>query len=472
MRARLSQLIAGSVISLSLIACQPMTKTASVQEVDKEAGVHAYMLDNGMKVLVHEDHRSPVVVSQVWYKVGGSYEYDGITGVSHAVEHMMFKGTKSLPPGRFSEIIAANGGRENAFTGKDYTAYFQTIASDRLELCLKLEADRMRNLILDKSEFKKEIEVIKEERRMRTEDNPTALTYERFNAVSFLNSPYGQPIIGWMQDLDSMTINDLSHWYRTWYAPNNATLVVSGDVQPDQVYALAKKYFGPLEPSVIEGDKPRTEVAQKGERRINVKAPAKLPYLMMGFKVPSLMTVEEPWEAYALEVLAGVLDGGNSSRFTRHLVRGDEIAAQAGAGYDLYARQETLFLLDGMPNSNRDVSMAQLEKALLDEVEKIKRQPPSAEELERVKAQVMASAVYEQDSTFYQAMQLGMLETIGLGWQRKQEYLDKIQAVTPQQVQQVAQKYLNTDQLTVATLDPQPIDDKAPRRAMGGRHGH
>lgn len=464
------RIIAWPALMLVLVGCQPMTRSSPEPAVDPNAPVQSFVLDNGMKILVKEDHRSPVVVSQVWYKVGGSYEYPGITGVSHALEHMMFKGTHKLPPGRFSEIIAANGGRENAFTGKDYTAYFQTIASDRLELCLRLEADRMRNLILDESEFKKEIEVIKEERRMRTEDKPTSLTYERFNAAAYLNSSYGQPIIGWMQDLDSMTIDDLSHWYSTWYAPNNATLVVSGDVDALQVYALARKYFGPLEPSHIDPVKPRTEVEQTGQRRITVQAPAKVPYLMMGYKVPPLKTASDDWEAYALEVLAGVLDGGNSSRFSSRLVRGSEVAAQAGAGYDLYARQETLFMLDAAPNTNKGVSIDQLQQALLDEIDKIKQQPPSEAEMERVRAQVMASAVYEQDSTFYQAMQLGMLETVGLGWQRKQEYLNRIQTVTAEQVQQVARKYLNHDRLTLAVLAPLPVEAGQARVSKGGRH--
>jgi zinc protease len=466
------RIVAFSIALLVLTACQPAVKSTAEIKLDPEVPVQSFMLGNGMKILVKEDHRSPIVVSQVWYKVGGSYEYDGITGVSHAVEHMMFKGTRNLAPGKFSEIIAANGGRENAFTGKDYTAYFQTIASDRLELCMRLEADRMRNLILDESEFKKEIEVIKEERRMRTDDNPTALTYEQFNAAAFINSSYRQPIIGWMQDLDSMTIDDLSYWYRTWYAPNNATLVVSGDVDPLQVYRLAQTHFGPLQPSSIRPAKPRTEVGQKGERRIHVKAPAKLPYLMMGFKVPSLVTATESWEAYALEVLAGVLDGGNSSRFSSRLVRGSEVAVQAGAGYDLYARQATLFLLDGAPNTGRQVSMKQLEQALLNEIEKIKQRAPSEVELKRVKAQVMASAVYEQDSTFYQAMQLGILETVGLGWEKKAEYLEQIQAVTAEQVQQVARKYLHRDQLTLALLDPLPLDGGRRTPSAGGRHVH
>ncbi|MBL4762510.1 MAG: insulinase family protein [Gammaproteobacteria bacterium] len=195
-----------------------------------------------MKIIVREDHRAPVVVSQVWYKVGASYEHDGITGVSHVLEHMMFKGTDNLKPGEFSEIISANGGRENAFTGRDYTAYFQRIASDRLEICLKLEADRMRNLVLTEAEFAKEIEVVKEERRMRTEDNPNALTYERFIAAAFLNNPYRNPVIGWMQDLDSLTVEDARQWYKRWYTPNNATLVVVGDVKAQDVFKLAKKY--------------------------------------------------------------------------------------------------------------------------------------------------------------------------------------------------------------------------------------
>ncbi|MGD8934475.1 MAG: pitrilysin family protein, partial [Gammaproteobacteria bacterium] len=193
------------------------------------------VLKNGMKVIVQENRRAPVLVTQVWYKVGGSYEHDGITGISHVLEHMMFKGTSDIPEGKFSEIIAAHGGKENAFTSKDYTAYFQRISNDHLELCLSLEADRMRNLLLGEEAFSKEIEVIKEERRLRTDDKPTSLTYERFNAVAFTNNPYRQPIIGWMEDLETMEAEDLRKWYNTWYAPNNATLVVVGDVRAKEV---------------------------------------------------------------------------------------------------------------------------------------------------------------------------------------------------------------------------------------------
>ena len=210
------------------------------------ARVYEFELDNGLKLLVKEDHRAPVVVTQVWYKVGGSYEYDGITGISHALEHMMFKGTEKFPPGEFSRVISENGGRDNAFTGPDYTSYFQTLEKTRLPISFELEADRMRYLTLSNEEFIKEIEVVKEERRLRTEDNPQSFLYETAKATAFQTSPYRFPVVGWMQDLSSMTIDDLSSWYEKWYAPNNATVVVVGDVDPYHVYALAYKYFSPL----------------------------------------------------------------------------------------------------------------------------------------------------------------------------------------------------------------------------------
>ena len=442
---------------------QPTREDAPAMQTVIENRLHVSKLENGLKIIVNEDHRSPVVVSQVWYKVGSSYEHGGLTGVSHVLEHMMFKGTQKHPPGEFSEIIAANGGRENAFTGRDYTAYFQRIANDRLELCFELEADRMRNLTLDDKEFRKEVEVVKEERRMRTDDNPIALTYEQFMSSAFVNSTYHNPVIGWMDDLDNLTIEDLRAWYHTWYAPNNATLVVSGDVDPKQVVQLAEKYFGPLKPSKIAPPKLRREVDQKGERRISVEAPAKVPYLMMGFKVPVLATAENKDDVYALEVLANVLDGGDSSRLTSELIRGG-IAAEASAGYDMYARQQSLFSFNATPVTGK--TMQDVEQALMAQIKRLQQQPPSEAELERVKAEVMASAVFEQDSSFYQAMQLGMLETVGLSWRDKQAFLDKIRAVTPQQVQAVAAKYLVKEKMTVASLDPLPLTDNTPHSGM------
>ena len=431
---------------------------------------HEFKLDNGMKVIVKEDHRAPVVVSQVWYKVGSSYEHNGTTGLSHALEHMMFKGTKKHPPNEFSRIISENGGKENAFTGEDYTAYYQQLEKSRLAISFELEADRMRNIVLPPEEFNKEIKVIMEERRMRTDDNPNALMHEQFNAAAFVNSPYHHPVIGWMNDLEHMTVQDLRKWYQTWYTPNNATLVVVGDVDAQETLVLAKKFFGPLKSNPVPVVKPQQEIEQKGTRRITVKAPAELPSLMMGYKAPGARSSKDLWEIYALDMLAGILDGGDSARFAKNLVRGSQVAANAGAGYDAFGRLDQLFALDGTPAQGR--TMQELETALREQVKKVRDELVTADELERVKAQVIAAKVYERDSSFYQAMQIGMLETVGLPWKLADEYLDRIKAVTPEQIQQVAQKYLIDDTLTIAVLDPLPLTKPVNQMPMGGSHGH
>lgn len=430
--------------------------------------VKEFKMANGMKVLVKEDHRAPIVVSQVWYKVGSSYEYSGVTGVSHVLEHMMFKGTNKHHAGEFSRIIAENGGRENAFTGKDFTAYFQQLEKSRLKVSFEMEADRMRNLTFPEKEFKKELAVVIEERRMRTEDKATALTSEQFYATAFTNHPYHQPIIGWMNDLENLQVADLKSWYEKFYAPNNATLVVAGDVNAREVFELAKKYFAGLEPSNIATTKPRLDAEQKGERRISVKAPARLPYMIMGYKVPSYKTAKEDWEPYALEALAYVLSGGSSSRFTKSLVRKQQIAVNADTGYGLFSRLDELFLIDGTPAAG--VSIKKLEQAINKEIEKIKTTLVTKKELERIKAQAVAEKVYEKDSLFYQAMQIGMLETVGLNWRINDEYTNRIRQVTAEQIQKVAKKYLVKDTLTVAVLEPQPLTAKKRRATSGSRH--
>jgi zinc protease len=432
------------------------------------AQVHEFELENGMKLLVREDHRAPVVVSQIWYKVGASYEHNGITGVSHVLEHMMFKGTPRHPAGEFSRIIAEHGGRENAFTSRDYTAYFQQLEKSRLPISFEMEADRMRNLTLPEEQFKKELEVVKEERRMRYEDRPRSLTHEQFMAAAFTSSPYQHPIIGWMTDLQNMQVDDLRKWYQRWYAPNNATLVVVGDVDAQDVHELAKKHFAAIPKSAINGTKPRLDVPQRGERRIKVNVPAKLPYLIMGYKVPVLKTAEQEWEPYALEVLAGILSGSNSARFPKRLVRGQQIAAGVDVGYNLYAGYDDLFIIDATPLAEH--SVAEIENAIYQQLELIKQEKVSKQELDRIKAQVVAGKVYEKDSVFYQAMQMGTLETVGLGWQRMDEYSEKIKMVTAEQVQQVARKYLVKQQRTVAILEPLPLENKPLKQSVNYQH--
>ncbi|MCP4465436.1 MAG: insulinase family protein, partial [Halieaceae bacterium] len=317
-------------------------------------------------------------------------------------------------------------------------------------------ADRMRNLLLPAEEFKKELEVIKEERRLRTEDKPNSLTREQFYAVSYRSLPYANPVIGWMNDLDNMQVEDLHSWYRQWYAPNNATLVVVGDVKPEWVLEMATKYFGPLKAEKIPSLKPLREPPQRGVIRTNVRAPARQPYLAMGYKTPVISTADQEWEPYALEMLVAILDGGNSSRISQKLVRGKEIAVSAGAGYSAFSKYASMLSMSGIPAKGKSID--DLEQALRYEIELLKRELVSEEELQRVRAQVVASQVYELDSVFYQAMQIGTLETIGLEWKLIDEYAANMRAVTAEQVRAVAQKYLLDDRLTVAVLEPLPLE--------------
>ena len=432
------------------------------------ADIEEFKLGNGLRIIVQEDHRSPVVVSQMWYRAGSIDEVNGKTGVAHVLEHMMFKGTKKVKAGQFSRLIAAAGGRENAFTGEDYTCYFQQLEKSQLPLAMKLEADRMANLDLSKEEFSKEIKVVMEERRWRTEDKPQSKVAEQFEAAAYHVHPYSRPVVGWMNDLENMTVEDAREWYKNWYAPNNAVLVVVGDVKAQDVLKLAKQYFGALKPHVLPARKPQTEPEQIGERRLTVKAQGKLPYILMGYHVPALNNAETDWEPYALELLAGVLDGNDSARLNQNLVRQQQIAVNVGGGYSMINRgRQSLFELDGTPSEGK--TAAELEAAILQQIELIKTSGVTNEELQRVKAQSIAADVYQRDSMFYQGMEIGKLETTGFSWRILADYPARLQAVTPEQVQAVAKKYLLKDNLTVATLDPQPIDPSTPK---GKPHVH
>lgn len=383
----------------------------------------------------------------------------------------MFKGTETLAPGEFSRIIAEHGGDENAFTSRDYTAYFQNLASDRLAVAFELEADRMRSLALPEQEFAKELEVIKEERRLRTEDDPESLTFEIFNSVAYDASPYRHPVIGWADDIAGLTVADLREWYQRWYAPSNATLVVVGDVDPTEVFALAEQHYGPLPAGRIAPIKSSAEPPQRGEKRVQVKAPAKEPYLLMGYKATAVTTAETEWEPYALEILASVLDAGSSARLERELVRGQEIAAAAGAGYSAFSRLPGMLLLEGVPAKGHD--MAALEQALRAQVARLRDEPVTADELERIRNQLIAAKVFALDSVFAQGMQIGRFESVGLGWQLVDRYLDRLRAVTPEQIQSVARNYLIPDNLTVAVLVPQPFGrETSSIAARDRRHAH
>ena len=428
-----------------------------------------FKLDNGLKIIVREDHRAPVVVVQVWYLTGGMDEFNGTSGVAHVLEHMMFKGTNDVPAGQFSKTISANAGKDNAFTNRDYTTYFEQLRNDKLELALKLEADRMVNLNITDEEFAKEIRVVMEERRLRTEDKAHSIVYEQLLANVYNAHPYGRPVIGFMNDLENMKAADARAWYKTWYAPNNATLVIAGDVDSNEVLTLAQKYFGSLKARPLPERKPQTEPEQLGIKRIIVKAAAQLPYLAMAYHAPVLRDAAKDWEPYALQILVGILDGNESARLNKQLVRDSRIASQAGAGYDAIERGPGMLLIDGTPSDGKTV--AELETAIREQLDKIKSEGVTQEELQRVKSQIIAGKVFGLDSMFGQAMQIGRTENAGFSWRDLDVMLEKLKTVTADQVKQVAEKYIHDDHLTVAVLDPQPVDRVKPREALPGvRH--
>lgn len=450
----------GLTLSAWALACLPyLGHAAPAQE---------FLLNNGMKIIVKEDHRAPTVAHMIWYKVGSMDEQNGATGLAHALEHLMFKGTRTLKPGEFSKRVAGLGGRENAFTSKDYTAYFQQIEKSKLEAVMALEADRMANLVFDKDEFAKEIKVVMEERRWRTDDQALSLLNEAMNATAFAAHPYHHPIVGWMDDLQQMTVQDAQAWYERWYAPNNATMVVAGDVDAARVHDLAEKYFGKLSAKSLPRTKPQNEPQQRGLKRVTVKAPAENPYVVLAFKVPTLRDVEKDDDVHALEVLSAVLDGYDNARLNAKLVRTDKLANQVGAGYSANARGPVLFVLDGTPAQG--VSTEQLEKLLRAEVDRIAKDGVSEQELKRVKTQLIASQVYKRDSIFGQGMELAVMEMTGISHTQIDRIIEKLKAVTPQQVQAVAQKYFGDDQLTIATLIPLPLSEKKAAPPAGLRH--
>jgi len=428
-----------------------------------------HKLPNGLRVIVKPDHRAPVIVVMLWYVIGSIDEVNGATGLAHVLEHMAFKGTPTVGNGEYARIVSEAGGSFNAFTSNDATGYYQALQKSHLSLALRLEADRMSNLLLSEDEFKKEIRVVMEERRLRTDDRPRSLVYEQLMAMALKAHPYRNPIIGWMSDLEHMRIEDVREFYRTWYAPNNAILVVVGDVQPDEVFRLATEHFGPIASKALPGRRPQSEPPQRGERRAVVRAPAELPHLMMAFPTPLLRDARKDSEPYALEMLAAVLSGSEAARLRRSLMREERVAAEASAGYDGMARGPGFFYLSATPTPGRTI--ADVEHGLRSEMLKIIEEGVTQEELDRAKAQAVAAHVYQRDSMFFQARQIGVFEISGIPHDTLDLQLQKLREVTAEQVREVARKYFKDEALTIVELDPQPMEGRKPA-ASGVRVPH
>lgn len=427
-------------------------------------------LPNGMRVLVYENPRAPTALHMVWVKAGSMDETNGRTGLAHVLEHMMFKGTKTLAPGEFSRRVAALGGRENAFTSKDYTGYFQQIHKDSLREVMRLEADRQRNLQIKEEEFKKEIQVVMEERRLRTDDNPTSLAFEALYAQAFAANPVRNPIIGWMNDLEHLSVKDVDDWYRTWYAPNNLILVVAGDVKSDQIWNWAKEFYGPMKSRILPARKPQAEPEQNGIRRVALRAPAKNAFLMMGYKVPTLNETlgpltsgEKPARDFvALGVLSTLLDDPGTGRLTKRLVRDEKVAVSVGAGSDSLARGPGLFVID--VTASPGVTLESLEAKVKEEIAAIAKSGVEEKELTRIKRQAKASQVFRQDSGFSLAMEAARLLLSGRDLKDSDRWLDVLDAITSEDIQRVAKTFFSDHQLTVLAFEPLPLDQASPRK--------
>jgi zinc protease len=407
------------------------------------------VLPNGLKVLMKEEHKAPVVTFQIWYKVGSRNERLGKTGMSHMLEHMMFKGTKKHGPKTFSRIVQRNGGNDNAFTSRDYTAYFETFAADRIGISLDLESDRMQGLLLDPKELQSEREVVKEERRMRYEDDPVNTMEEQMMSVAFSAHPYQWPVIGWMSDIAGFTRDDLYQHYRAYYVPNNATIVVVGDFDTAALLPRIEKYFGKIQRGPDVPSVGAVEPKQRGERRVIVKKQAELAAVFAGYKTP---TLKHP-DSYALEVLQGILSSGKSSRLYRSLVYEKQLALYAGGEYDNISRDPNLFIAYAgvMPGKTTE----EVEKALYAELERLKTPQGGVtdEELQKAKNQIEAHFIMGRDSNFYQAMLLGQFETVA-DWKLLDKYVGAIRAVTKEDVMRAAKEYFSEDNRTVGILIP------------------
>jgi zinc protease len=412
-------------------------------------------LPNGLKVILLENHKAPLVTFQVWYRVGSRNEEWGKTGLSHVLEHMMFKGTEKVGAEEFLRIIQENGGNFNAFTSYDYTGYFENLSSDRVQVAIDLESDRMQNLILRQEDFRTERMVVVEERRLRTEDNPQAFLLEQMMATAFQIHPYRWPIIGWMEDLSRLTLEDLKSYYRTYYNPVNAFLVVVGDFKKDELLPKIERAFGSYERGVVPNQDKVKDPPQVGERRISVKKEAQLPFLVMGYHVPNLRDSD----SYVLEVIATILSGGKSSRFYQSLVREKRLVLSADAEHSLLFRDPSLFYISADLLPGKEV--AEVEQALDQEVERLQKEPVGEKELEKAKNQLEAAFTYGQDSLFYQAILLAQHE-IALDWQAIDTYLPSIRKVSAEDIQRVAKRYLIPDNRTVGILIPLPPKEVKP----------
>ncbi|MEG1489621.1 M16 family metallopeptidase [Acinetobacter sp.] len=417
------------------------------------------ILSNGLKVIIREDHRSPMVMTQIWYGVGSSDESGNLLGISHVLEHMMFKGTNKVPNDEFTRLSRLYGGSVNASTFTNYTNYYQLYPKTYLPMALELESDRMSNLLLRQQDFEPEIKVVMEERRLRTDDNPRSLAFERFKWISYPTSHYRQPVIGYMKNLQNIQLEDVKKWYRDWYTPNNAILIIVGDVDSESTLLQVQKYFGDIPARKTPPRNDVLEFDRIGYRHMELNLPVQVPNLYMAWNVRSLVTAKNPQDAYALTIIKNVLDSGISSRLQDRLVRDKKVLSAISVSYDPYNRGDSLLSISALPTDG--VSLQDAEKAIQSEIDLLKTELIQAEEVERVTAKFVSNLVYSQDDIAGQTKMIGNLEINGLSFRLMDELPKHFETVTPQDIQRVANIYFVRDNLSTLYLSPVPPENKA-----------
>jgi zinc protease len=410
--------------------------------------VYETRLSNGLKVLLMPNTKAPVVSIQVWYCVGSQNEPLGLSGLAHLTEHLMFRGTKKYGPKQYFKIIQKNGGQNNAFTNRDYTVYFENLASDRLEIALDLEADRMTGLQVDEEKFLTERKVVQEERRLRIKDDPSASLFEEVVSTAFKSHPYRWPVTGWMEDLERLTSSDFLTFYRKYYQPANATLVLVGQFDKEKILQMIEKTFGRIprgstpQPQLIQ------EPPQEADKRIILRREeARLPYVVLAFHVPSF---PHP-DSFALKVMSQILAGGRSSRMYQKMVYQEQKALEAGADYAFQTKDPYLFYFyaQAMPGHSPE----QIEARLFQELEEWEKNPPTREEIDRAKNQIEAGFIFAQDSNFFQGTLLGKYQTLGT-WKDLDKYLPGIRAVRREDLLRVYENYFKGKNKTIGVLIP------------------
>ncbi len=454
MHHRAAQCFAAAAMLLALLAPQ----IVSAQTVTSNPPT-TFKLDNGLQVVVIPDHRTPVVTQMIWYKVGSADETPGKSGLAHFLEHLMFKGTAKHPAGEFSQTVLKIGGNENAFTSTDYTGYFQRVPRDQLGKMMEFEADRMTGLVLKDENVLPERDVVLEEYNMRVANNPDARLNEQIMAALYLNHPYGRPVIGWHHEIEKLNREDALAFYRRFYAPNNATLIIAGDVDPSDVRKLAERTYGsiPAQPSIATVRVRPQEPAPTAPRTVTLADPrVEQTILKRYYLVPSAVT-GSPEQTAALEVLAQLLGSGSNSYLYRALVVDQPLAVSANAAYQGTAVDPTQFMVAVAPKP--DVSFAQVEKAIDEVIAKLKQDTVSAENLERAKTQLVAQAIYAQDSQVTLARWYGTALTVGLTVDDIRNWPDRVRAVTAEQVRDAARTWLTANRSVTGYL----IKDTTPQ---------